>query len=75
MMAYLCADIKNYLRGITFREGSHMPCGQGLLAEIVDNSVSIAENGLLKSSLAISPIVLTKRTLNAAGCKSRSGAP
>ena len=44
-----------------------MPCGPGLLAETVDNSFSIAGNGLLKSSLAISLIVLAKRTLNAAG--------
>ena len=33
-----------------------MPCGPGLLAETVDNSFSIAGNGLLKTSLAISPI-------------------
>jgi hypothetical protein len=31
-MAYRYANIEKYLHGIAFKEGSHMPCGQGLLA-------------------------------------------
>jgi len=32
MTAYRYANIKKYLHGIAFKGGSHMPCGQGLLA-------------------------------------------
>jgi hypothetical protein len=32
MMACRYANIEKYLHGIAFKRGSHMPCGQGLLA-------------------------------------------
>ena len=32
MMACRYANIEKYLHGIAFKGGSHMPCGQGLLA-------------------------------------------
>jgi hypothetical protein len=32
MTAYRYANIKKYLHGMAFKGGSHMPCGQGLLA-------------------------------------------